>query len=168
MHSVDLALGLDLFRPNVGLYVELGEHQKHEGAGRTYDIDDTPRRRAVWLEIGVHGVQEHQEELHQLAQGKVLLPPEALLHILALRRGVVVAVHDDVHQNIEHADQEDMATKTVESDQHVRGEDHEDVMEHMEERDLALLLAQHKEYGVHQVEHLVQMVHVRQCPFRGL
>jgi len=105
-------------------------------------------------------VQEHHEELHQLAQSEVLLPPEALLDILALRRGVIVAIHHHVHQDVEHADKEDMTTITVESNQQVRRDDHKDMVEYVEEGNLPRFLAQHKEDGFQQVEQLVQMVQV--------
>jgi len=82
--------------------VEVGKHQD-EGRGNEHaSIYHSSGGIAIGLHQGVAKVRQHQDELDQLDNGDVLLPPTRL-HILADGGQVVVGVHDHMDRHIEQA-----------------------------------------------------------------
>lgn len=99
---------------------------------------------------------EHDDELHHLEYGKVLLPT----HMIALNGRVIVARHGHVNDDVEGAKEEQVAPVALETDDQVASSRHQDVMEDMHKGYLPVLLAEHKEEGIQQVHDLVDVVGV--------
>lgn len=94
---------------------------------------------------------------YDLQNGNVLLPPQILLHFGSHRREQIVGIHNDVYERVDEAQQGAMAAgKVLHADERAHG--HQCVMIQMQERDLTLLLAQHKEHGVQQFADLGNVV----------
>jgi len=91
-----------------------------------------------------------------LHESQVALPA----HCIALDRRIVVAIHKDVDDDIEGAQEEEVAPIALEADYQVSDGGHQNVVEHVQERYLHVLLAQHTEHGVQQVHNLVNVVSI--------
>lgn len=97
---------------------------------------------------------KHEEELQHLHEGQVPLPT----HRIALDGRIVIGIHEDMNEYIEGAQEEELTSVAIESYYQVSGGWHQDVVENVQKRYLRVLLAQHAEHGVKQVNDLVYVV----------
>lgn len=96
-------------------------------------------------------VEEDQDELVHLHPRQVLLPPQILLHVRAKRGQHVIRIHDGVDEAIEQGP-EITQSPGHEFQQAPLEDQHGDVMVHVEERDLVVLLSHHEEEGVEEFD----------------
>jgi len=140
----------------VGLAIEIAEQVKEDDRVAHEEEGQCLGHVAA---LGAHGqhVAQDEDELDQLDAGHVLLPPQVLLVLGSHCGHHVVEVHDNVHARVENAN--DYALLAGSVLQVAPGEEHRDgVMVHVEERHLVVLLAQHKERRVQQIDDLREKV----------
>jgi len=111
---------------------------------------------------------QNDSKLDELNDSDVLLPPQIALRIAIERRLIVVAVHHDVHDDVEEAHKEPMTTVSVVVQIHKAEVQHVHVMEDVQKGYLAILLSQHKEDRLQQIEQLIEEVRVRKPALPGL
>lgn len=143
---------------SVGLGVEVREEVIEENGVGEGEVEG-PAGVATVVEEELGGVDEGQAELQELQGSDVLLPPEVLLPLVAQRCQGVVAVHDDVHEGVDGANEGAMTPGVV-----LGGppgyHGHDCVVVHVQERDLVVLLAQDEEDRVEQFTDLGEEVDV--------
>jgi hypothetical protein len=82
---------------------------------------------------------------YQLHLGQVLFPPQVRLHVWTERRKHVVSIHYSMHERVEHAEEKCLpAADIFQAEPAVRK--HGRVVEHVEHRDLLVLLSQCEKY----------------------
>lgn len=137
-------LDLDLVAlPAVRLLVEVGEEEVEHDRVHADPPDEGLRVVAV-DEKQLEGVDHHQDELHHLDGGEVLLPPEVLLVLRAQRGQEVVGVHDDVHEGVEEAEEGRVpAGGELHAEPHRHR--HHAVVDHVQGGDVVVLLTQDEE-----------------------
>lgn len=135
---------LDGLLLHVRLEVKVRKQSKHKEILRHQDNDDEFRVIAGH-KVQHHPVQGDEEELDNLQLRYVLLPPQIVLVLGIKCRQQIVTVHDHVHETVERSHEDTVTPRKVLNA--VPGQqDHSRVMVHVQEGDLVLFLAQHKEY----------------------
>lgn len=84
------------------------------------------------------------EATYHLEGREVLLPPDVLLVLGSHGGNHIIEVHDNVDKGVEQAE-ESRVTAGCEADAEPNAHGHDAVMDHMEERDVLVLLAEHEE-----------------------
>jgi len=102
-------------------------------------------------------VRENYEELDQLNDGHVLLPPDVLLVGWPHGRHHVVGVHDHVYRGVDNAHDATLFAGGV-LEEHPREVHGHRVVVDMQERRLAVFLAEDEDYGVNEFGHLGDVV----------
>lgn len=87
----------------------------------------------------------------------MLLPPQVLLHVRSHGGEHVVRVHEDVDEGVDQSQEGSMATRKV-LDANQAADGHQSVMVDVQECDLALVLTQHEEHGVHEFDDFAHVV----------
>eukprot|EP00968_Pinguiococcus_pyrenoidosus_P011342 scaffold908_cov228-Pinguiococcus_pyrenoidosus.AAC.13 len=149
-------LPLDLLRlpsHDVRLHEEVAEEAEHG-----HDVPEVRHghARRERLAARLHHVSRlghHQDKLDELEGGDVLLPPDGGARV---RRHEVVRVHHKVDEAVEQDREEDVPVVGDVGVQPVEQEDAEMVV-HVQEAELAPLLAHDDQKGVHEVQDLAQV-----------
>lgn len=124
---------------------------RQDGIDQAHVVASTQEERGD----GVHPVHH---ELHHLQLGEVSLPPEVGLDGRAERGQAKVAEHGDVRQRVDHGVQRGQLEGGVEAEGEIGEEDHRTVVVDVQHTQATLLLAQHMEKGVDEIEILGQQV----------
>lgn len=95
--------------------------------------------------------------------GQILLPPQVLLVLRTHGGHHVVEVHDDVHERVEHTDQDSLLAEEVFQVEE-RPEGHCRMVIDMQERHLALIFTQYEKHGVQEIQYFREVVPPRSGP----
>lgn len=129
--------------------VEVNKQQKNEQDLRYTYKNERSGVPAVF-DQRYRGVSYHHHELHDLNLREVPLPP----HVRPCRRPQqgqeVVSVHDDMHEAVDDQAQDGMSVGPM-SHSVPAHEHHHDMVTHVEEGDVGVLLPKHEEDGVQEV-----------------
>lgn len=150
------------------MYIKVCEHREHNNRHKKRCIDQIPGNCTVLLPESPQTVHKNGNELRHLQNRNVLLPPDISLHLWPIDGEVVVAIHNDVHKQIEESRYYGMTSETAEAYYKVSGNGHKQVVEQMQCRYLLITLSQHYEDGVQQIEILVQVVQIGQSTIEHL
>lgn len=131
--------------PQIRVAIEITEHEQHEYVLYCHYESYQFRVAAVRDENHLHEMQTQQQELYHLHLCDVFLPPNRSLHILVDCADQIVAVHDGVHQTIEHTNHRTVSGRQK-SNTNPNAENHGTVMIYMQECDVCESFAHHKKY----------------------
>lgn len=151
-----ITIGIDGLVLIVRLPIEVAEQIKEDD--RVAHKEEGQRLGHV-AALGAHGqhIAKNEDKLNQLNAGHVLLPPQILLVLRSHGGDHIVEIHNDMHTGVENANDDALFAGRIL--QIAPREEHCDrMMVDVQERDLIVLLAQHKERGVQQIDDLREEV----------
>lgn len=130
--------------------VEIGKQEVEKDRMRSDEVGKVDRVIAFVADEQLECVQHHQDELHHLDEGQVLLPPQILLHFGSHGGQHIVGVHQNVDECVEEAEERAMAAgRELHSPPH-RGW-HQSMVDDVQRGDLVVPFAHHKENGVQEL-----------------
>ncbi|CAN7998911.1 unnamed protein product, partial [Ixodes hexagonus] len=151
MNHTSLLVLYARFGPIVSVEIKIAKHREHQHRLREPDA-----RQHFWVATLVNdrhdGVKGEKCELPDLQLGQVSLPPEVRLQRRPERREEVVRIHNHVHQAVD-ADADHHLSFGAKREPDPAVPDDDAVMDDVESRHLSVLLAEHKEHGVHKLAH---------------
>lgn len=96
------------------MYIEVCKHREHNNRHKERRIDHTSGNCTVLLLESPQTVHENGNELRHLKDRNVLLPPDVSLYLWPIDGEVIVAIHNDVHKQIEESRYYGMTSKATE------------------------------------------------------
>lgn len=136
---------LRVFFPQIRIAIEIAEHEQHKHILYCHYECYQFRIIAVILENDLHEMQDKQQKLNHLHLCDVFLPPNGSLDILVECADQIVAVHDGMHQTIEHTDHRTMPGRQK-TYANPYAEHHGAVVIHMQKCYVCETFAHHKKY----------------------